>query len=470
MLEYLRNMSGKPVAKILMAILIFSFVGWGVADWIFSNTIQPNALVTVGDYEITMDGFNAEKNRRISMMEDAQRKQIYTDAKFANEVYSEILTEMINDLLIENKAKDLGFVVSDKRIAAEIASYPEFQENGNFSSWRFDAILNASGHTEASFAGFIRSQMLRSMVMMAMNYPVAVPDFAAKAAYNARYMTKDVKFATVKFADQKIEKSNDKDLEEFYKKNPKMMPETRVVEYVLVGADMNKPDSYDAGYNKIIMAEDEIIGGATFGDAAKKSGGKYVKIPSFAKNEKIKDKIVTDSILDQVFGMQQGIESGIIETKDGFAIVRVSEIKPSYAQSFADAKKSIIKDFEKSEQEKVAYLKANEILIDVNAGKDVKSLKSATVSRMDGAPTDVLVAAYANPIGANVIVESANAFYVLSVVGEKMPKVDDKKMNDIKKEVETMTTRGIFDDYNSYLMRQYKIDLNEKELEKIMAK
>lgn len=61
MLEYLRNAADKPVAKILIGILAFSFIGWGVAEWIFGGSVGDTTLVRVGNTEITMQQFNIEK-------------------------------------------------------------------------------------------------------------------------------------------------------------------------------------------------------------------------------------------------------------------------------------------------------------------------------------------------------------------------------------------------------------------------
>ena len=68
MLEYLRNASEKPIAKILISILAFSFVGWGVAEWIFGSTANDNTLVQVGDTEISAQEFNLEKSRELAQL------------------------------------------------------------------------------------------------------------------------------------------------------------------------------------------------------------------------------------------------------------------------------------------------------------------------------------------------------------------------------------------------------------------
>ena len=68
MLEYLRNAADKPVAKILIGILAFSFVGWGVAEWIFGGAASDITLVRVGNHEITINDFNMEKSREMANM------------------------------------------------------------------------------------------------------------------------------------------------------------------------------------------------------------------------------------------------------------------------------------------------------------------------------------------------------------------------------------------------------------------
>ena len=58
MLEYLRNAADKPVAKALMFVLIFSFVGWGAAEWIFGGASSDTSLVHVGSADVSLQQFN----------------------------------------------------------------------------------------------------------------------------------------------------------------------------------------------------------------------------------------------------------------------------------------------------------------------------------------------------------------------------------------------------------------------------
>lgn len=470
MLEYLRNAAEKPVAKFLITLLAFSFVGWGVAEWIFGNVAGDNTLIHVGDGEITYQQFSMERNREMAQMSREEQRSVYTDPIVADQLATRVLSNLTTQRMAENRADDLGFVVSDSRIAREIRAFPEFQENGQFSAYLFDYVLNNSGYTESQFAAILRSQALRSMVLGAVSAPLSVPAFATQAAYNARYATRDVDYATIKYGDFKIANPSDDDLRSFYAQNPRMVPEFRTVSYVLVPADMSKPDEFDAAYATAIKVEDDIIAGETFADTAKKHKAKYVSLKPFSADKRPNDEILSDKMIATLFDMDEGTESEMIETKKGFVIARVDKIAPAHTQEFESVKKDLITDWKRSEQKKQAYVRANELLVDLNKDGKLAGKKSTNVSRTSGAPVQVLNATFNNPVETNTIVPGDDAFYVVRIKSEKMPAADTKKMDALNKELKETSARGLMDDYNSFLMREYPVRVNEKVYKRVFAK
>ena len=462
MLEYLRNASEKPIAKVLIWLLSFSFVGWGVAEWIFGSTNTDTSLVNVGKNSVSIQQFNAQKSNDLAAMTREQQRAIYTDATAQNAFNQDVLKKITINQLVENRADDLGYVVTDKRIAQTIRETPEFQVNGEFSTLAFDRLLSNSGMDEADFANALRAQTLRSMVLSPVAQQIKVPAFVTQATYNARYGQREIKYATVKYSDFNVATPTDDQLQMYYQQNPQTVPETRAVSYVFVETDMAQPDKYDAGYATAIKIEDDIIAGETMQDAAKKHGAKYVAINAFAQTEKPADKQLTDIMIAKIFDMDEGLESEMIETKDGFLFLRVDKINPSHTAEFATVKNSLISDWKKSEQKKQAYVRANELLVDLNQGTELKGKKTATVSRTSGAPVEVLTAAFRNDTEKNTIVPGADAFYVLSVTRSIAPALDTKKMADLQNEMQSTMDKSIADDYDSYLKREYPIEINEK--------
>lgn len=462
MLEYLRNASEKPVAKILIGILSFSFVGWGVAEWIFGGAAGDNTLMNVGDAEISVQQFNSVKSGELSQMTREQQRDIYTDANAQRAFNERVLSDMVGQRMTQNRADDLGYVVSDKRIASEVRSYPEFQVNGEFSTLAFDRTLSNSGYSEDMFANVLRAQILRSMVLGPVSAPLFVPDFAVKAAYDARYSERDIEYAIVKYSEFDAEKPTDEQLAEYYKQHPQIVPETRTVSYVFVPAEMAQPDKYDAGYAIAVKVEDDIIAGETMADAAKKHGAKYVDLGTFGRDNRPVDKLMTDSMVAKIFDMDEGLESEMIETKDGFVFVRVDKVNPEHNADFETVKKTVTADWAKSQQEKQAYMRANELLVDLNQGGKLAGATSTTVSRASGAPLEVLTAAFHNDSGTKLIVPGIDVFYVLNVKQVLTPKVDNKKMESITTELQNMSATGLQQDYNSFLKREYPVQINDR--------
>ena len=470
MLEYLRNASEKPVAKILIGILAFSFVGWGVAEWVFGGAVGDNSLVKVGGTEISVQQFNNEKSRELAMMTREQQRAIYADANAQNEFSQKILMNLATQQMAENRADDLGFVVSDKRIARGIREMPDFQINGEFSTFAFDTILNRSGYSEAEFADILRRQVLRSMVLGAMSMPVKVPEFAVKAAYDARYGEREIDYVAVKYSDFDVKNPTDEQLTEYYKQNPQIVPETRAVSYVFVPTDMASPDKYDIGYATAVKVEDDIIAGEGMEATAKKHGAKYVAIKAFARDNRPVDKLMTDALVSKIFDMDEGLESEMIETKDGFLFVRVDKVNPSHKAEFESVKKSLVADWKKAEQKKQAYVRANDILVDLNKDGKLAGKKSVTVSRASGAPLEVLVDAFRGEVGTNMIVSGNGAVYVLRINKEIAPNVDAKKMAGVREEIKKASQQNVMDDYNSFLVREYPIEVNEKVYNRVFVK
>ncbi len=470
MLEYLRNAADKPLAKVLMFILIFSFVGWGAAEWIFGGATRDTTLINVGDADISVQQFNNERSNQLSAMTKEEQRAAYTDPAKAKALTDSVMGKITVNQLELNRVKDLGLVVSEKRIVDEIKSDKQFQLNGDFSPWLFQMFVEGSGASEQDIANAIRIDLSRKMIVNITDTQLSVPQFAIDAAYNARYAKRGVNYATVKFADYKIAEPNDEQLRAYYEQNPHIVPETRSVSYVFVAADMNKPDVYDEKFKTAQQIEDMIISGDSMKSAADKYNAKYVTIKDIERGDKLSDKILSDDLVAKLFSMESGTESELLELRDGFVILRVDDVVAQHNAEFDDVKKSLVAGWKKSEQRKQAYIDANEQLIAVKRGEQIKNSKSVEITRTEGAPLSVLTAAFAGHDGDNVLTEDSDAFYIVSIGKNTMPAADKNKKESLRKELETLSKRFVVDDYTQFLKREYPVRVNQKTFDRFIAK
>ena len=289
MLEYLRNAADKPLAKFLMFVLIFSFVGWGVADWIFSGGSNETTLVNVGGTKISEQYFNvvhSEKMKEIAMKDHKQIQNINKDASARLQFKRSILSDLIMNQLLLNRAEDLGFVVSNERIAKTINNDP--------MAW-------VNQYRMKEYVQDLRNDELRKMTGAVTGEPLNVPDFMVEAAYNARYATRDIKYDTIKFNTFKVANPTDEQLQAYYAQSPHVIPESRAVSYVFVEADISKPDEDEIGYQRILEIEedslspDSSVSGDSMKIAAEKHHAKFVRLPAFKRYDNLKDKLMSES-------------------------------------------------------------------------------------------------------------------------------------------------------------------------------
>ena len=462
MLEYLRNAADKPVAKVLMGILIFSFVGWGVAEWVFGLSSSDTTLMRVGGEKISINQYTNMKSKELSDMPREEQRNLYTDPVAMSAFQDRVIKKIASVKRLDMHANDLGYVVSDHKIANEIRDIPQFQENGKFSPAAFDVVLRNSGLTESDVANDIRMKAVNKMVELPVNADIKTPQFALKAAYNARGASRTIDVSPVKFSEFKVATPTEKDLRDFYKQNPHRVDEVRDVSYVLLSTEMDKPDEYEKNLKVAQKMEDDIIGGETLAAAAKTHDAKYKKYENVTAQKLPDDKFFDNAMIARVFDMDAGLESELIETRDGFVIVRIDKITPAHDAEFDSVKKELVNEWTRAERRKLAYMRANELLVDLNKNGKLEGKKTSTVTRTDGATPAVLTAVFKNAVGENVIVEDTDAFYVMHVAGEKMPAADNKKMDALKDEISKMTAGHIRADFDSFLEREYPIKINEK--------
>lgn len=470
MLEYLRNAADKPLAKFLIAVLAFSFIGWGVAEWIFGGTTTDNTLLRVGGQKISVQQYNMQKSQELASMSRDEQREIYTDPIQGAKFTQKILTSLISETMLEKRADDLGIVISDRRIARDIREFPQFQSNGKFSQILFDNILRNSGYNEAQFASMLRNQILRSIISDTISAPIPVSQFSVDAMYDARYAKRNIEYTTIKFDDFMARDASDEELRSYYSQNPILIPEKRTVSYVIVSADMSKPDSYDAGYATALQVEDDIIGGETLSDTAKKHNAKFVEMKPFAKSDVITDENIKDSLIAKIFEMDESMESELIETKKGFVLLRVDKIEPQHKAEFESVKHTLVKDWANAEKRKKAYVKANDLLVKLNNQGNLDGAKSVSVSRTNGAPIDLLSGVFNNKVGTKTIIETSDAFYVVNIKSESMPDADAKISENLHRELQKQNTTMIQDDYKAFLKRKYPVKINEKTYSRFIEK
>lgn len=194
MLESFRNAAKSWVAKVLLGLLVISFAAWGITDVFQGGGVQD--LATVGKQSISGNDYTQAVNRAIQRYSNKSGSRItYEDAKRLG-LDLQVRDSLIAGASIDEKARDLGVMVSPNAIAQDAANNPAFRNaEGKFDRATFQRVLEANGLTEA---GFIASeqQNRQRQILTSSAAMHGVPKMIVEAERQFREETRTARYFT----------------------------------------------------------------------------------------------------------------------------------------------------------------------------------------------------------------------------------------------------------------------------------
>lgn len=140
----------KRISQLILAIIIVPFAFFGM-DAYFSDAPGGVEVAKVDGVPISMMQFDQALREQQDRMREAAGGQI-DRALFETEAFRRsVLENLINQRLLANYAADSRLVVTAEQLQEVIGSMAPFQENGQFSLSRYEALLRSQGMSPAMF-------------------------------------------------------------------------------------------------------------------------------------------------------------------------------------------------------------------------------------------------------------------------------------------------------------------------------
>ena len=226
----------KRIAQVILFLLMVPFAFFGV-DFYFRGDNLDGTVASVGGTKITQNEFNDA----IREQSDTLRRQMgrnFDPRMFENpEVRFALLDSLVNQKLIENKARAEKFGVSDAQLQQFIASVPTFQVDGRFNNDRYRMYLAAQGMPAPYFEQRVRQDLVSGAVQDAITQGNMVARTSAERYVGLLEQQREIALATVDIEPYlKDVKVDDAQVKEFYDKNTAafQVPEQARIEYLLL--------------------------------------------------------------------------------------------------------------------------------------------------------------------------------------------------------------------------------------------
>ncbi len=172
MLQNIRDNVQGLVAKIIIAIIIVPFAIFGVDTLIGSG--GPTPAAEVNDAKISEDdliqAIGMQKRQLLAMMGERVQPEMLDDAKLRGPALESLITQQ----LLQQGADELRLRVSAKMVDDTIRSVPQFQENGQFSTARYQQLLRDQNLMPA----YYKQLLQRELVVDQLQSGIAESEFA----------------------------------------------------------------------------------------------------------------------------------------------------------------------------------------------------------------------------------------------------------------------------------------------------
>ncbi|OZI14245.1 peptidylprolyl isomerase [Sodalis-like symbiont of Philaenus spumarius] len=410
MMDNLRAAANHVVLKIILGLIAVSFVLTGVGNYLIGGD---------GDYAVKVNGqqisraqleqtVQNERNRQQEAMGE-QFSQLTANEGYMRQMRQQVLSQLIDETLLDQYAYKLGLAISDDQIKQAIFTIPAFRTEDKFDNAKFRSLIGNMGLSPDQYAALMRKQLLTQQLIQGIGgtgflLPAETDRLLAVAVQNrvARLATFTIAALAAK------QTASDNEIQASYNahKNQYLSPEAFKVSYIPMDAEAMQAKTtvdeqeiqawYDQHHDqftvperkryRIIQSKSEndanhwlkqLHQGADFAALAKAHSTDVFSAKNGGDIGWMSDNDTFDK-LKQAHLNQKGQLSGVIKSSVGFLIIRLDDIQPAKV-SFLSAVHDEVAAKVKQEKALATYYALQQKVSDA-ASKDNETLAAAEIA------------------------------------------------------------------------------------------
>jgi len=273
-----------------------------------------------------------------------------------------ILDQMITSKILAKNVARRGMSVDNSALRNDVMNNENFYEDGKFSRRLYQGVLNANRYTEASYEAMRREELLQEKVALLANNSIRVSSNEAWDDYQTQKRSMNIEFIRIRTREyegkagditqaditsweakadsaDRIQKYYDK-----YKTTRYNTPKKIKARHIMIRSNKDDDAATKAAAKKRIdEAKAAVSGGLDFAAAASKFSEDSTKamggdLGFFSAGQ------IYPAVEKAAFAMNVGEISDIVESKAGFHIIRVEEIKEPEDRTLEQVKGEIARE------------------------------------------------------------------------------------------------------------------------------
>ena len=392
MLAIIRDKATGWIAGVIVGLLVISFAFWGVS--FYSGQAGQLNVAKVNGEEISFQSFQRSYSQLRKQMQAAlgDALSLEEESLIKDQTISKLIeSELINQLVIDSHLN-----ITNSKLVQSIQNIEYFRGEEGFDREKYERSINSIGMAPAIFEAQLRMDLLSEQLQAGLVETIFVIDEELDNILRLESQSRDITYTILSLPSfiEEGEISGD-EVEDYYNKNNSSFTEPEQVKISYIELDVkeiaknietdeeslriyydNNKDDYDVAdqrsVHKLFIRTGEgapaeikdnakeiltstlklVEEGRDFEEIIEQSdesGG----ILEFSEHLFMSKGIMDEKIDDFLFSKEEGEVSGIIETKDGYNIVKVLEIRGGPENKFENSADKVEEDYkrEKAEEE-----------------------------------------------------------------------------------------------------------------------
>lgn len=400
MLGIIRDKASGIVATVIVGALIISFAFWGVNSYFGGPNVN---VAMVNDSEISYQTFQ----RSFYSLRQQMQAVLGGDALSMEEedyVKEQTLQRLVDRELVNQIIKDNRLRVSNEKVVDTIKNLEYFKGEEGFDRYKYERAVSSMGMDPVLFEVQLRMDLLAEQLQAGLSDSLFVLDSELENILKLRSQTRDITHTTLNLASfiENTSEVADADVEAFYKANPNKFAEPEKVKIAYLELDVNglaesiesdeeslrsyyndNKDNYDVAEQRSVTklfiqtaekTADNEYEEVTEEEKAKakqviekalalvKEGKNFEEVLGsfteegkgalqFSENNFLPKGVLEKEVEEFLFTSEEGTVSDVIETKKGFNIVKVGEIRGGPKNVYETVAKQVEKDYKQAQAE-----------------------------------------------------------------------------------------------------------------------
>jgi len=408
-MEFFRKLAGNLFFKLVISLVILSFVLFGVSDFILGNS--GSWVAKVGKKDVSYGEFlqqiNTHKKLIRSFGSDQETEKYLQSKQFEEQV----LTKLINEAIVEKLQQHYGFTPSRELILQSIAKDYSFKdENGKFDQTKFSEFLSKRGFDEEKYINEIANRITTALFLQTISSNSPVNKSEVFGLEKIKQEQRFVDLITISKNDLgKINAPTNEELKQYYESNKERykVKEFRKISYLtfskkeLIPNFLIKEEELKSIYNnnksQYQQAETRSFYHAFFEDKQQAQNFKKEIIKADNKNirkdfaklaKKLLDKNEKDiklsnitqedflpELSDQIFKNAKNEVSEVLKSSMGYHVFLTTQINKGEILAYEKVKEEIKINLIKERQENILNEKMTAIDDELLASNSLEKVK-----------------------------------------------------------------------------------------------